>query len=230
MGRNGRRHYRLGLSRPWLSAAVLAGCGLLAACGSAAPQTFKPGAGSASPSTQPAATQSAGTSAARLVVPPFGHGAHVVMTPWRPASPADAAAVLTAKDFVLAVLYADYTGDTDHRWRQYVGSSRVQTALAATLDVPSVTTESFAGTVRFWRMTLIPAGPGRVEVTECVDTARAKNTSLRTGRDLPRRLQVPAGQNFYSNSDVLAKAAGGQWRVVSIPATIYYPQAQECKP
>jgi hypothetical protein len=223
MGENGRQR-----RRHLLIGAMLASALLVAGCGSSTTtQAFHPGASS---SAQPTATQAAGTSTATLKMPPFGHGAHAVMTSWHPSDSADAAAVLTAKNFVLAVLYADYTGDRDHRWQAYVGSSRVRAGLKSTLDVPGVTTESFTGTVRFWRMTMVASGQSRVEVTECVDTARARNTSLQTGRVLPHRQQTPANQNFYSNTDVLTRNSAGQWRVVSIPGTIYYPQAQECKP
>jgi hypothetical protein len=162
-------------------------------------------------------------------MPPFGHGAHAIMTRWHPARPAERPAVLVAKDFLLAVLYADYTGDRDSRWQQYVSAAKVRAGLSSSLAVPSVTTESFTGTVRFWRMRAV-AARGTVTVTECVDSARARNTDLRTRRVLPRRRQVPGGQNYYSNSDVLARDAGGRWRVVSIPPAVYYPQAQECKP
>ena len=48
-----------------------------------------------------------------------------------PGRPGEKAAVMAAKDFVLAVLYADYTGDRDQRWRSYAASPRVRTGLAA---------------------------------------------------------------------------------------------------
>jgi len=216
--------------RRGLRGALLAGSGMLAvACSAAAPQTFHPAADSTAPSTTaPATTAPAGP--LTLVRPPFGHNAHVRMTPWMPARRSQGAAVITAKDFVLAVLYADYTGDRDQRWRQYVASARVRTGLAATLHVPSVTQESFTGTVRFWRMSAVPGARGTVVVTECVDTARARNTSLSTGKILPPGQQTKRDDNFYSNSDVLARESSGRWEVVSIPTTVYYPQAQECKP
>lgn len=208
---------------------------LAAACGSAAPQTFHPGGGgSAGTATTPApasATSAAATTGS-FTRPPFGANAHVEMTSWHPASASEAAAVRTAKTFLLAVLYADYTGGRDHRWTSYVSSDRVRSGLAATLAAPSVTTESFTGTVRFWRMhaSATSGAKGTVAVTECVDSTHARNTDLKTGKVLPGSLQNPADQNYYSNTDVLALGSGGQWRVVSIPATIYYPQAQECKP
>lgn len=223
--RSGHDHLRRGLR-----GALLAGSGVLAVACSAAPaQTFHPAADSAAPSTSAPASAAPATTLT-LVRPPFGHNAHVLMTPWMPARPADKAAVMTAKDFVLAVLYADYTGDRDQRWRQYVGSARVRIGLAQTLHVPSVTGESFTGTVRFWRMHAVRAGHGKLLVTECVDTAGARNTSLSTGKILPPGQQTKHDDNFYLNSDVLARESSGRWGVVSIPTTVYYPQAQECKP
>lgn len=224
----GHSHLRRGLS-----GALLAGSGLLAAaCSATAPQTFHPeSADSTAPSSAaPASSSPAPAGPLALARPPFGHNAHVLMTPWMPASPGQKAAVTTAKDLVLAVLYADYTGDRDQRWRQYVASLRVRTGLTQTLDVPSVTTESFTGTVRFWRMHAERGARGTVLVTECVDTARARNTSLSTGKVLPPGQQTPHDQNYYLNSDVLARQSNGRWAVTSIPATVYYPQAQECKP
>jgi hypothetical protein len=218
-----------------LRSALLVSTGVLAvACGSAPSQTFHPGGGGSSAPVStpaPASSDSGGTGAAPLALPPFGKNAHVVMTSWLPASASEIPAVTTAKDFLLAVLYADYTGGRDHRWRGYVSAGKVRAGLASTLAQPGVTTESFRGTVRFWHMSALatPGPKGTIEVTECVDSSRARNTSLATGKVLPRRRQVPADQNFYSNSDVLAKDSGGHWRVISIPPTIYYPRALECK-
>jgi len=162
-------------------------------------------------------------------MPPFGHNAHVRMTHYSPAKPKLRAAVTTAKNFVLAVLYADYTGNKDDRWTGYVGNPKVRSGLAATLAVPSVTTESFRGTIRIWNMHAT-AAKGTVIVTECVDTKHARNTDLRSGRVLPKRRQTRGNANFYLNSDVLAPDGAGHWRVISIPATLYYPEASRCKP
>jgi hypothetical protein len=216
--------------RRGLRGALLAGSGVLAvACSTTAPQTFHPAsAESKAPSSSAAPSGPATT--LTLVRPPFGHNARVLMTPWMPARRGERAAVMTAKDFVLAVLYADYTGDRDQRWRPYVASARVRIGLAATLHVPSVTTESFTGTVRFWRMNMVRESKGAVLVTECVDTAGARNTSLSTGQILPPGQQTKHNDNYYLNSDVLARESSGRWGVVSIPTTVYYPQAQECKP
>jgi len=226
MGKLGSGHGHL---RRGLRGALLAGAGVLAvACGASPTQTFHPAADSTAPSAVPSSSAPATT--LTLVRPPFGHNAHVLMTPWMPSRPAERAAVMTAKDFVLAVLYADYTGDRDQRWRSYISSARVRTGLADTLRVPSVTTESFTGTVRFWRMHAVREGHAKLLVSECVDTAGARNTSLSTGKILPPGQQTKHNDNFYLNSDVLASERSGRWGVVSIPTTVYYPQAQECKP
>jgi hypothetical protein len=219
---------------PGLKGALLAStCVLAVACGSTAPQTFHPGGGTSTGAVStpaPTSSGSAGTAAEPLTFPPFGKNAHVVMTSWLPAGASEIPAVTTAKDFLLALLYADYKGGKDHRWARYVTSPIPRSGLVSTLAQPSVTTESFKGTIRFWHMSVLAApGPkGTVEVTECVDSSHALNTSLRTGKVLPRRLQVPGNQNFYSNTDVLAKRSG-HWLVISIPPAIYYPQAPECK-
>lgn len=207
---------------------------LIVACGSPAPQTFHPGGGKSSGAVSapaPTSSVSAGTGSESLTMPPFGKNAHIVMTSWLPGDASEVPAVTTAKDFVLANLYADYTGGRDHRWRSYVSSRRVRTGLAATLAQPGITTESFEGTIRFWHMSAVatPGPKGTVEVTECVDSSHARNTSLASGKILPRSQQTPKDQNFYLNSDVLAKDSGGHWRVISIPPTLYYPQAVECK-
>lgn len=216
--------------RRGLMAALLVSTGLIAtACGgSAGTSSFKPG-GSSTPASPGATTSQAQPSASSVVMPPFGKNVRIVMTPWLPARAGETPAVITAKNFLLAVLYADYTGGQDHRWEAYAGSSVVRNGMASTLAAPSVTTESFTGTIRIWHMSAI-AGKNTIAVTECVDSARARNTSLSTGQVLPRGQQNSTDQNYYSNTDILSRNAAGQWTVISIPATIYYPQALECKP
>jgi hypothetical protein len=205
---------------------------LVAACGSSghAPQTFHP-AGSTTP-TASAPASSAPGGPGGVVIPPFGANAHVKMTSYLPKDADTAQAVVAAKDFLLAVLYADYTGGKDHRWMGYVSGPKVRSGLAAQLAQPGVTTESFRGTMRFWHMSAIKtaaAPKASVEVTECVDSSHALNTSLSTGKVLPRSKQLSTDENFYSNSDVLIKDRNGQWRVISILPAIYYPRAPECK-
>jgi hypothetical protein len=228
--RSGRQRISRGLG----GASLLGSTCLLAACGSsAAPHTFQPAGGTAaSAPTSPSATPQASGPATTLTVPPFGRHARVAMTSWLPAKHSQIPAVIAAKNFLLAVLYADYTGDRDHRWTSYAAPGPVRSGLARTLVQPGITTESFTGTIRLWRMHALGApGPkGSIEVFECIDNSRARNTALGSGKVLPGRLQTPKNQNYYLNSDVLARGSDGQWQVVSIPAVVYYPQAQECKP
>ncbi|HEY7145971.1 MAG TPA: hypothetical protein VH637_17165 [Streptosporangiaceae bacterium] len=224
-----RRKGRRGLH----GAALLVTAGLLAAgCSSSAakPGTFHPAGGTTTPATSAAPTPGS-TTAAGLVMPPFGASAHIDMTSYAPKSHDTAQAVLAAKNFLLAVLYADYTGGKDHRWKGYVTGSRVRTGMTETLSQPGVTTESFQGTVKFWHMSAFKSKKGAVSVTvtECVDSSHALNTSLSTGKVLPKSKQLPTDQNFYSNSDVLVKNSSGQWRVISILPQITYPRAVECK-
>ena len=122
---------------------------MLAACGSAPPATFRPvgvatpdrTAGLASP-----ARPARGT-AGPLEWPPFGRHVHIVMPGWLPADPGEAPAVIAAKNFLLAFLYAEYRGNQDDRWTGFA-SGAVVGALKANLSQPSVTTESFTGHYR----------------------------------------------------------------------------------
>jgi hypothetical protein len=218
-----------------LRGALLMSTGLLAvACGSAVTQTFHPAGGkSASAASSPGPTSSApsATGSESLTFPPFGKNAHIDMTSWLPANASEIRAVTTAKDFLLAVLYADYKGGRDHRWARYASSQKVKTGLASTLAQPGVTTESFRGTIRFWHMSALAVygseGNGRGHRVRRQLACPQHEPDHRKGP--PRRKQTPRDQNFYSNSDVLAKDSSGHWRVISIPPTIYYPQALECK-
>ncbi len=216
---------------------------LAVACGSPAPSSSRPPGrastsapaprGAATPATHPAAVPAPRRHrAGPLAVPPFGTNARVVMTSWLPRSAAEARAVISAKDFLLAVLYSDYTGGRDHRWQKYVGSGLVLRGMTETLKAPAVTTQSWIGTIRIWRMFAVPGtfGPNTISVTECIDSSRALNTRLRTGQVLPPREQSTTEQNYYSNTDVLEKNAAGQWGVISIPPVINYPEAIGCGP
>lgn len=219
---------------PRLRAALLVSIGLLAvACGSPSTPVFHPGGASPdAASPDPTAAQDGQPGADKVIMPPFGKNARVIMTSWLPASTSRAPAVITAKNFLLAVLYADYTGGRDHRWQAYVSAPKVRAGLASTLASADVTTESFTGTIRIWHMNAVAGtyGKNTISVTECISSAGARNTSLSTGKVLPRSQQLPANQNYYLNTDVLASNGAGQWTVVSIPPAIYYPQALECKP
>ncbi|HEY5351252.1 MAG TPA: hypothetical protein VIK57_02250, partial [Streptosporangiaceae bacterium] len=162
--------------------------------------------------------------------PPFGGNVHIVMPGWLPGmtDPGQVPAVIAAKNFLLAFLYAEYRGNQDDRWTGYA-SGQVLSALKANLSEPSVTTESFTGTIIFSHMRAFPdpATAGAIDVSECFDNAGSRNTDLATGKSIADR--IPASQHYYMNTDVMAKT-NGQWRVISVYPVVYYPQAQECKP
>jgi hypothetical protein len=208
-------------------AGLLAGILLatLAACGSPKPGTFHPAGAALSGNTLPA---SAAPRADGLTWPPFGSGVHIIMPSWLPRRPAADQAVITAKDFLLALLYAEYRGNRDQRWTAYV-SGNVLDGLKSTLDVPDITTESFRGTIRFSHLRVFadPTLKDDIDVSECFDNARSENTSLVTGKIIPDH--TPADQHYYLNTDVLARR-GGRWHVVSVYPVIYYPRAEECGP
>lgn len=220
-----RRPVRLLTGTLLLTAGVLA-----AGCGSSAPApTFRPSGGQ---SSSPAASSApaASTTVGGVSLPPFGGNVHIDMTTWLPANPTESAAVRAVKSFLLAFLYADYTGGRDNRWTQYISGATVRNGLAQTLSAPDVTTESFKGTMRIWHMSAVyvPGPKGSVDITECIDSSHLLNTSLHTGKVLPRREQSTKEQSLYANSDQLVKV-GGQWRIFSIPQPIYYPRAVECQ-
>jgi len=209
-----------------LAATGLTATGLLAvACWSAAPATFHPagvagnaaGAGTAAPSGRNA-----------VVRPPFGTNVHIVMPGWLPADSGEIPAVIAAKDFLLAFLYAEYRGNQDDRWTGYASGSVIG-ALKSDLEAPDVTAESFTGTIIFSHIRAFPDPivKGGVDVSECFDNAQSSNTGLTTGKVIPD--QVPADQHYYRNTDVMA-VANGRWHVVSVYPVVYYPQAKECMP
>lgn len=219
-----------------LAAAVLAAASVLAAGCGPAPGTFRPAG-----ATAPGAAHSAGGSAADgahgtahrsgqdlLTWPPFGPNVHIVLPGWLPRARGQIGAVIAAKDFLLAWLYAEYRGNQDDRWTNYVYGP-VRAALESNLAEPDVTTESFTGTITFSHLSAFPdpTEPGAIDVSECFDNARSANTSLATGKIVPDH--APANQHYYLNTDVLA-LRNGQWRVISVNPVIYYPQARECRP
>lgn len=150
------------------------------------------------------------------------------MPGWLPADPAEVPAVITAKNFLLAFLYAEYRGNHDHRWTAYVAGS-VRRDLSSNLAQPDVTTESFTGTIRFSQMNIFadPSQPGALDVSECFDNSHSANIGLHSGKIIPDH--TPPDQHHYRNTDVLARDASGRWHVVSVYPVIYYPQAKECK-
>jgi hypothetical protein len=219
------------------SSLIITGVLLATGCGADTPTAFRPAGASAGPGPA-TGTGAAGRTgnlaspahraAGPLNWPPFGGNVHIVMPGWLPADPGEVPAVIAAKDFLLAFLYAEYRGNQDDRWTGYA-SGQVLGALKANLSEPSVTTESFTGTIIFSHMRAFPdpATVGAIDVSECFDNAGSRNTDLATGKSIADR--IPAGQHYYMNTDVMAKA-NGQWRVISVYPVVYYPQAQECKP
>jgi hypothetical protein len=223
------------------SGLVISGVLLATGCGAGTPTAFRPAGASAGASAGTATGAGAGTAgrtgnmaspahraAGPLNWPPFGGNVHIVMPGWLPPDPSEMPAVIAAKDFLLAFLYAEYRGNQDDRWTGYA-SGQVLSALKANLSEPSVTTESFTGTIIFSHMRAFPdpATAGAIDVSECFDNAGSRNTDLATGKSIADR--IPASQHYYMNTDVMAKA-NGQWRVISVYPVVYYPQAQECKP
>jgi hypothetical protein len=219
------------MRRPRTSAGLaliaLLAAALAAACGSAPAQPFRP-AGSYQPG--PASGQAAPSRiSGGLAWPPFGPQTHVIMPGWLPPQAGEDAAVIANKDFLLALLYAEYRGGQDSRWRAYA-SPRIQAALGHQLAQPDVTTESFTGTIRFSHLSAFPDPviKGAVDVAQCFDNSRSVNTSIRTGRPVPGR--TPADQHYYRTTNVLAPGRTGHWQVVSMYPAVYYPRAPECKP
>jgi hypothetical protein len=210
-------------------AGLLAGMLLatLAACGSPKPGTFRPAGTALSGNTFLPASPAAGADG--LTWPPFGPDVRIVMPTWRPGTARENRAVITAKDFLLAFLYAEYRGGRDQRWTSYVSGADVLDGLKSTLGVPGITTQSFRGTIRFSHMQAFPdpLHKGDIDVSECFNNSHSENTSLATGKVVPDH--TPADQHYYLNTDVLARRQG-RWHVVSVYPVIYYPRAKECGP
>ena len=120
----------------WPRGALLAGVGaLVVACGSVPPPTFHPEAANpagADGAAGPSSSRLAQTASQRVTWPPFGRNVHVIMPAWLPADRSEVPAVITAKNFLLAFLYAEYKGNKDHRWAIYV---TVQVSGALTADL-----------------------------------------------------------------------------------------------
>src|ERR1700722_14036778 len=218
---------------------VITGVLLASGCGAGTPTACRPAGASAGTSAGPATGTGAAGGTGNLASPahratgplnwpPFGRNVHIVMPGWLPADPGEVPAVIAAKDFLLAFLYAEYRGNQDDRWTGY-GSGPVLSALKANLSEPSVTTEPFTGTIIFSHLRAFPdpATVGAIDVSECFDNAGSRNTDLATGKSIGDR--IPASQHYYMNTDVMAKA-NGQWRGISVFPVVYYPQAQGGKP
>jgi hypothetical protein len=212
-----------------LGTAVLAG-----GCGFTHPVVFHPkGVSATAPMTSsrpasPRLARLAPFSSDSLIWPPFGRDVRITMPAWLPGDPTEVPAVITAKNFLLAFLYAEYTGNTDHRWAAFA-SPDVAQALGANLAAPDVTTESFTGAIWFSQMNAFadPSVSGAVDVSECFNNARSFNVGLHSRKVITD--STPPDQHYYRNTDVLARNSTGRWQVVSIYPVIYYPQARECK-
>lgn len=209
--------------------ALLAGVGALTiACGSASPPAFHP-EGANPALAAPASARLPPASSPQVTWPPFGRDVRIIMPAWLPAEASEVPAVITAKSFLLALLYAEYRGNRDRRWTTYVAAS-VAGALRSELAKPDVTTESFTGTIRFSQMSASadPVLPGAVDVSECFSNAQSANVGLHSGRVIPDTTQ--ADQHSYRNTDALAADSRGRWQVVTVYPVIYYPRARECQP
>jgi hypothetical protein len=183
---------------------------------------------SAPAATTAAASPSAATSKLGYVMPPFGASVHIEMTSWLPGDREQARAVNADKNYELAFLYAEYKGGQDQRWTKYA-TSVMQREIMSVLAGQDVTTESFTGTIRYFKMRLIPdpTVPGRLDVSSCFDNAKSSNTNLKTGAVLPDT--GSANQHYVRVTDQLAKSATGEWQVAASLPAVYYPQAKECK-
>lgn len=229
----GSRPQRRGPVRPvrvfaiGISALVTAG---LTACGTSSPGTFHPGVSAGSADADPTTSAPAGSaSATGLIKLPFGSNVHIVMPTFKPSYTPDVLPVRTAQDFLLAFLYSEYRGGTDHRWEAYT-AGLAHSGLLASMSQPDVTTESFKGTITFSHMRVFPdpTRRGAVDVSECFDSSRSKNTRLGSGKVIADH--TPRNQHFYRNTDVLVRSSSGQWHVVEVYPVVYYPRAKECKP
>jgi len=210
------------------AAALLAALSLAGAACSAAQSasTFTPLGGSPAGGRQ--ASADAGTSPG-YVMPPFGSNVHIEMTSWLPADASAAAAVNTDKSYELAYLYAEYKGGQDESWVNYV-SPVMKAAVEQSLQATDVTTESFAGTIEYFDMSVIPdpVVKGDLDVSACFDNAGSSNTSLSTGAVIP---DTESPDSHYARiSDELRKDPAGQWQVYSSLPAVYYPEAAQCKP
>ena len=212
-----------------LSALVAAGAASLTACGTSAPATFHPAASASAAGPATPVPSGGSPSDAGLISLPFGSDVHIVMPHFTPADAAQIPAVTTAKNFLLAFLYAEYRGGTDHRWLAYT-AGLARSGLRESMSEPDVTTESFRGTIRFSHMQAFadPSRPGAIDVAECFNNSRSQDTRLRTGKVIADH--SPADQHYYRNTDVLVRNSSGQWHVAAVYPVVYYPRAKECKP
>jgi hypothetical protein len=116
---------------------------------------LRPAGGGPSATVANGQSPGGGVAGVAYVMPPFGRNVHVEMTSWLPSSTAQAAAVITDKDYELAYLYSEYRGGQDQSWVSYV-SSMMQSAVRQSLRATDVTTESFTGTISYFGLRVIP--------------------------------------------------------------------------
>jgi hypothetical protein len=223
---------------PLAAGALLTAVALLGAgCSSQSTQSFDAsGTGPSSGSTasgQAEATTTPGsataTGSAAVTMPSFGANVHIVLGAFPKLGTADGQALVTDLDYQLDFLYADYTGGRSQTWINEVNPTMVQ-ALQSGLAQPDVTTESFTGTIRLFRFSVIkdPVVKGDLDVTGCMDNAGAVNTDLKSGAVLPG--QSVTDHNYFRYSNELAPVPGGGWQVVENMPDIYFPLAGGCKP
>jgi len=209
------------------SISALVTAGLAAGCSSPPAATFHPAAAASSDAAS-AAPSPAPTSAAGLIQLPFGANVHIIMPATKSAGSRHIPAVRTAQDFLLAFLYSEYRGGADRRWQSYT-AGLARTGLRQSMTEPSVTTESFTGTIRFTHLRAFadPSRKGAIDVAECFDSSRAHDTNLSTGKVIADH--TSADQHYYRNTDMLVRRHG-RWRITVVYPVVYYPRAKECKP
>jgi hypothetical protein len=180
------------------------------------------------PPTTAAASPTAAAPRLGYVMPPFGKDVSIQMTSWMPGDANQARAVIADKNYELAFLYSEYKGGKDQQWTKYA-TPVMQREIMSVLTGQDVTTESFTGTIRYFKMRVIPdpTVAGRLDVSSCFDNAKSSNTSLKTGAVLPGTAN--ANQHYVRITDQLAKNASGEWQVAASLPPVYYPQAKECK-
>jgi hypothetical protein len=190
---------------------------------------LRPVGGGSSATAANGQSPAGGVAGVAYVMPPFGKNVHIEMTSWLPSGTAQAAAVITDKDYELAYLYSEYRGGQDQSWVSYV-SSMMQSAVQQSLRATDVITESFTGTISYFDMRVIPDPQtrGDLDVSSCFDNAASSNTNLSTGAVLPNT--SPADSHYVRITDELRKDSAGQWQVVSSLPAVSYPKAEECKP
>lgn len=215
-----------------LTLVALAVAALTAACGSAPASpgsagTFTPGAGTTA-SAAPA--NSGGAGADDFVMPPFGSNLHVVMTNWLPPAGSPLIpAVVTAKNWFLALYYSEYVGGTDNRWTTYTAGT-AQQSFANFLMGPVIAGQSFTGTISFTGMSAVAdkALKGDVDVFMCVATAHS--TEVFYPSDKPEAKQPSLSTDDYKQVAYMAQGSTGQWYLVGATNPDYIPASQGCPP